>query len=669
MCGIAGFVVVEPAPTKAELEDRLWGMIAPLRHRGPDDEGVWTDGRAGLAHARLAVIDPSPAGHQPMASNDGTVWITYNGEVYNFAEIRRDLEALGYHFKSRSDTEVIVNGWHAWGPRLFSRLRGMFALGLWDRRTRSLTLARDRFGKKPLYWSRTSGALVFGSEIKSLLAWPGLAREPDLAAIDLYLTLQYVPSPATAFAGIGKLPPAHYLTLALDRAGNLSQNAPVRYWELPRPSGGAMRHPTDGLCRELVWRLEEAVRLRLVADVPLGAFLSGGIDSSAVVAMMASVAGGPVKTFSIGFSDRRYDERRYARLVAERYGTDHRELIVEPDAVAVLPRLVWHFGEPFADPSAVPTWYIAEMARQEVTVVLTGDGGDECFLGYARYKAMRWLAALDRLPRAARASAARLAGLAPPALERRFKLRRIRAALEASGSAPAECYLATLAFFGAVDKSQGYGEAMCGFTAPAAAALLAPYFTGLDRVGGANRADIATYLPDDLMVKVDVAGMAHGLEVRSPFLDHELMEWAVALPTAVRMTGGALKGLLKKAMAPYLPRPVLHRKKRGFAAPIDRWFRRELKDMVYDTLLSASARERGLFQADYVRRLLGEHVALRADHQNRLWALLMLELWFRMWIDTPAETAVAAPSRASRRGDRLDRAARCDLFCGPAVLG
>ncbi len=644
MCGIAGFIVAEPAPTAAELEDRLWSMIAPLRHRGPDDEGVWSDGKAGLAHARLAIIDPSPAGHQPMASNDGSVWITYNGEVYNFAEIRRDLEALGYHFNSRSDTEVIVNGWHAWGPRLFPRLRGMFALGLWDRRTRSLTLARDRFGKKPLYWARTRGAVVFGSEIKSLFAWPGLTREPDLGAIDHYLTLQYVPSPATAFVGIGKLPPAHYLTLSCDRDGKLTSSGPVRYWELPQPTGDAVQRTSDELCRELVWRLEEAVRLRLIADVPLGTFLSGGIDSSAVVAMMARVAGGPVKTFSIGFSDRRYDERGYARIVAERYGTEHRELVVEPDAVAVLPRLVWHFGEPFADPSAIPTWYVAEMARQEVTVALTGDGGDECFLGYARYKAMRWLMALDRLPAVARAGAARLAAVAPPAIERRLKLSQIRAALEPPGSAPAERYLPTLAFFGTGDKCEGLGEAMRGLLAPSASSLLAPHFAGLDLVAGANRADIATYLADDLMVKVDVTGMAHGLEARSPFLDHELMEWAAALPTAVRMTGGALKGLLKRAMAPYLPRVILHRKKRGFGAPIDRWFRRELKDMAYDTLLSTSARQRGLFRADYVSRLLDEHSSLRADHQNRLWALLVLELWFRMWIDAPTATAAAVPS-------------------------
>ncbi len=645
MCGIAGFLSAGPAPLAAELEARLWRMIAPLRHRGPDDHGVWTDGRAGLAHSRLSIIDLSPAAHQPMATADGSVWITYNGEVYNFAEIRSELAALGYVFRSRSDTEVVVNGWHAWGPRIFSRLRGMFALALWDRRARRLILARDRIGKKPVYWMRTRSALVFGSEIKALHTWPDVPRMPDLSAIDHFLTLQYVPAPMTAFAGVNKLPAAHYLTVAVDGDGCLGEPELVRYWELPHPNASSARRKPAELRRELVERLEQAVRLRLISDVPLGAFLSGGVDSSAVVAMMARAGGGPVKTFSIGFADKHYDETRYARMVAQSYGADHHELIVEPDAVAVLPRLVWHYGEPFADPSAVPTWYVAEMARRDVTVALTGDGGDECFLGYGRYKAMHWLAQLDRLPAAARAGIARLLGIAPSGLQRRFKLGRIRGVLTAPVSSPARRYLPTIAFFADGDKDAGYGEAMRGLLAHPVADLLAPYFgAARSLVGGANNADIHTYLPDDLMVKVDVAGMAHGLEVRSPLLDHELVEWAAALPETVRMKRGALKALFKSAMEPYLPREVLYRPKRGFGCPIDRWFRSELKEMAYDVLLSQSARQRGLFRPDYVRRLLDEHCAGRFDHQNRLWALLMLESWFRMWIDAPAAAAVLAPA-------------------------
>jgi len=620
-------------------------MIAPLRHRGPDDEGVWTDGVAGLAHARLSIIDLSPAAHQPMASADGNVWISYNGEVYNCAEIRRELAALGYRFRSRSDTEVIVNGWHAWGPQIFSWLRGMFALALWDRRTRRLILARDRIGKKPLYWARTRSGLVFGSEIKALHASPDVPRMPDLGAIDHFLTLQYVPAPMTAFAGVSKLPAAHYLVVGVDGEGSLGEPELVQYWELPGPSASSVRRKPAELRGELVERLEEAVRLRLISDVPLGAFLSGGVDSSAVVAMMARTCGGRVKTFSIGFADKHYDDARYARMVAQRYGTDHRELVVEPDAVAVLPRLVWHYGEPFADPSAVPTWYVAAMARRHVTVALTGDGGDECFLGYRRYKAMHWLEQLDRLPAAARSGLAQLIAIAPPGLQRRFKLRQIRCALTAPPTSPARRYLPTIAFFGDGDKSEGYGEAMRGFCARRVGDLLAPYFGAAGSlVAGANRADIHTYLPDDLMVKVDVAGMAHGLEARSPLLDHELMEWAAALPETVRMRGGALKSLFKSAMEPYLPRAVLYRPKRGFGCPIDRWFRGELKEMAYDVLLSRSARQRGLFRPDYVRRLLDEHCAARFDHQNRLWALLMLESWFRMWIDAPADAALLQPA-------------------------
>src|SRR5262249_36244306 len=351
-------------------------MIRTLRHRGPDYEGVWTDGRAGLAHARLAVIDLSPAAHQPMASADGTVWLTYNGAIYNFAETPAELEALGYPFRRRRDREVIVNGWHAWGPRIFSRLRGMFALAIWDRRSRRLILARDRIGKKPLYYAAAPTALLFGSEIKAVLAWPGVPRAANLSAIDRYLSLGYVPAPDTAFSGIRKLPAAHYLVAEMRPNGSLIEPEVTRYWRLPEPQTMRRCWLTSELKSELTARLEEAVRLRMISDVPLGAFLSGGVDSSAVVAMMARVGSGTVKTFSIGFSAKEYDETRYARMVAERYATDHHELVVEPDAVAVLPRLVWHYGEPFADPSAVPTYYPAGLAPRKWSVARKVDAGD-----------------------------------------------------------------------------------------------------------------------------------------------------------------------------------------------------------------------------------------------------------------------------------------------------
>jgi asparagine synthase (glutamine-hydrolysing) len=651
MCGIGGFLLTHSTIPRGAAESRLWRMIATLRHRGPDDEGVWTDGQAGLAHARLSIIDLSPAGHQPMVSADGSAWITYNGEIYNFAEIRHELEALGYPFRSRSDTEVIVNGWQAWGPKIFSRLRGMFALAIWDRGSRRLILARDRLGKKPLYYAPTAKAFLFGSEIKALLTWPGMSRAANLSAIDSYLTFGYVTAPQTAFDGVRKLPAAHYLVLEALPDGSLGEPELVRYWRLPGPGRARRRRRAAELRRELVAQLEEAVRLRLISDVPLGAFLSGGVDSSAVVATMARVGGGRVKTFSIGFSAKEYDETRYARMVAQRYATDHEELVVEPDAVAVLPQLIWHYGEPFADPSAIPTYYVSEMARRKVTVALNGDGGDECFLGYNRYKAMHHLSRLDGLPRLGRIGLGRSLALAPAALQRRFKISRIRALLEAPDQRPSRRYAFTIVYFTDDDKTAGYGDAMEEHLAGTALDLLEPYFAEADSlVAGANWADIHTYLPDDLMVKVDVASMAHGLESRSPLLDHVFMEWAAELPEQLKMAHGETKSLFKSAMEPYLPKELLYRPKMGFGCPVDHWFRSELKEFAYDVLLSRSARERSLFRPEYVRRLLDEHCKLTRDHHTRLWALLMLELWFHMWIDSPAAPEVSRPSGQAEIG-------------------
>jgi asparagine synthase (glutamine-hydrolysing) len=479
-----------------------------------------------------------------------------------------------------------------------------------------------------------------------VLAWPGLSREADLAAIDSYLTFGYVAAPQTAFDGIRKLPAAHYLVIEALPDGSLGEPELVRYWRLPGPRGARRHRRAAELRRELVAQLEEAVRLRLISDVPLGAFLSGGVDSSAVVAIMARVGGGRVKTFSIGFSAKEYDETRYARMVAQRYATDHEELVVEPDAIAVLPQLIWHYGEPFADPSAIPTYYVSEMARRKVTVALNGDGGDECFLGYNRYKAMHHLSRLDGLPRWSRVGLGRSLAMAPATLQRRFKIPRIRALLEAPDQRPSRRYAFTIVYFTGDDKAAGYGNAMEEHLAGNALDLIEPYFAEADSlVSGANWADIHTYLPDDLMVKVDVASMAHGLESRSPLLDHVFMEWAAEIPEEIKIAHGETKSLFKSAMEPYLPRELLYRPKMGFGCPVDHWFRSELKEFAYDVLLSRSARDRGLFRPDYVRRLLDEHCTLTRDHHTRLWALLMLELWFQMWIDSPA-----APEALRRSG-------------------
>ncbi len=466
-----------------------------------------------------------------------------------------------------------------------------------------------------------------------------------MSAIDHYLTLNYVPAPQTAFVGIRKLPAAHYLVVAAPSDGGPAEPELTCYWRLPEPRAARRHVSSADLRHELITRLEQAVRLRLISEVPLGAFLSGGVDSSAVVATMARVGGGRIKTFSVGFSAKAYDETRYARMVAQRYATDHEELVVEPNALKVLPQLVWHYGEPFADPSAIPTYYLAEMARRRVTVALNGDGGDECFLGYRRYKAMGYVSRLDRMPGWSRTGLERLLGLAPRAAQRRFKISRIRDVLLASGQLPGRRYGLTLASFTDRDKEEGYGVAMRDELERSALDLLEPYFVGAGSlVAGANRADIHTYLPDDLLVKVDVASMAHGLEPRSPLLDHVLMEWVADIPEQLKMVRGETKALLKSAMEPYLPDELLYRPKMGFSCPVDQWFRDELKEFAYDTLLAQCARERGLWRPHYVRLLLDEHCRHDRDHHPRLWALLMLELWFRMWIDAPAESEILRPA-------------------------
>ena len=603
-------------------------MIATLRHRGPDGEGVWSDDRVGLAHARLAIIDLSDAAAQPMSDADGLVHVVHNGEVYNFPELREELMGLGHRFKSQGDTEVIVNGYKQWGEAVVRRLRGMFAFALWDAGARRLLLVRDRMGQKPLYYAWRGGQLVFGSEIKALLAAPGAARVPDLEAIHHYLTYMYVPAPFTAFTGVHRLDPGHYMVV---EDGGATRTE--RYWSLPDP-GAARPRPAPELAEEVTARLDEAVRLRLIADVPLGAFLSGGIDSASVVASMARASSGPVKTFTIGFADQRFDERVYARMVAERFSTDHSEYVVEADAVAVLPKLVWHYGEPFADASAVPTWYVSEMTRGHVTVALNGDGGDEGFLGYPRYSGCRLGAMTDALPAPARSLMAALGRALPFETSRRRILRYARRFLVDAAAQAGERYVGWVTLFSQGAKDGLYGDAMREhLAAPSEDLLLRLLGNGAFDAGRAAHADIHSNLPDDLLVKVDVATMAHGLEGRSPFLDHELMDFAASIPAAQRMRGLRTKALLKSAMAARLPRALLRRPKRGFGVPLGQWLRHDLKELAHDTLLSQRARTRGLFRPRAVERLLDEHMAGGRAHHDRIWALLMLELWFVMWID------------------------------------
>lgn len=636
MCGIAGiFSTKVSAP--ADIPVTISRMIQTIQHRGPDYQGSWVGAGIALGHARLSIIDLSSAGHQPMPNGDSSIHIVFNGEIYNFIELRAQLKELGYHFKSHTDTEVILNGYHCWGEQIFKRLRGMFAIALWDQRSEKLVLARDRVGKKPLFYAWHGDVLLFGSEIKAILAWPGFKREPDYEAIHHYLTLQYIPAPWSAFKGVKKLPQATYMVVTRDGQANIQ-----KYWTLPEPLK-AHHRPLPELKEELVTLLDETVRMRMITDVPLGAFLSGGVDSSAIVAMMARHSSGRVKTFCIGFDEANYDERAYARMVAERYDTDHHEMVVRPDAAAILPLLAWHYNEPFADPSAIPTYYVSQIARQHVTVALNGDGGDESFLGYSRYSQCLQTEWISRLPRPMRQIASRIVQSIPPGVDRYRALRVARRWLSYAGEKDSRRYAASIAYFYEHDKVAGYDHRLRPFLDNSSLDLLEPYFRqSTSYVGGAAWADIHTYLPDDLLVKVDVASMAHGLEARSPLLDHKLMEWAARIPAAQKMEGGITKSILKSALEPFLPKEILYRPKMGFGVPIDEWLKGELKEFAYDTLLSTKARQRGLITPAYAKTMLDEHCGGVRLHHTRLWALLMLELWFQMWID-PAEPPLTAP--------------------------
>lgn len=624
MCGLVGFLRAK-GPARDGDAGLLRTMAGQVAHRGPDGEGVWTGDGVGLGHRRLSVIDIGSGGHQPMTRSRWT--LVFNGEIYNYLELRAELEARGHTFTTRSDTEVLLVALTVWGVGAVKRLNGMFAFACWDAERRELLLARDRIGKKPLYYTEIGADLVFGSEIKALLQWPGLERAPDLRAIHHYLSMQYVPSPFTAFKGVQSLPPGH---LAVCRPGEVIR--PVRYWDIPSPSS-AKRREGDllGELRELLGR---AVKRRLLADVPVGAFLSGGVDSSSVTALMAQEASVRIKTFSIGFASAAFDERKYARMVAERYETDHYEEVIDEDATAILPNIVWHYGQPFADPSAIPTYYLSRLARRHVTVALSGDGGDEFFLGYDRYDACRRLAWIDRLPSPVRGLFGLGAAGIPSALADMKYVRTARRLLRQWSSTRGRRYEPTIMYFTAADKEQAYGDLMRSSLTDDSMNLLAPWLgEGPSLVEGAAYADQHSYLPDDILVKVDVASMAFGLEARAPLLDVELMEWAAALPAAVKAPNGRLKGLLKDAVAPLLPPEIIARPKMGFGLPIEEWLRDGFGTYAREVLTSTAAKNRALFETEYTQNLLDEHISRRRLHHARIWAMLMLELWFVMWID------------------------------------
>lgn len=631
MCGFAGALDLRGAQVDPAVANR---MAACLHHRGPDDSGLWSSGPIALGHRRLSILDLE-TGDQPLANEDGSVQVVYNGEIYNFRALRQELEGRRHRFRTRSDTETIVHAYEEEGAGCVRRLRGMFAFALWDERRRRLLLARDRVGKKPLFYTVADDRLLFASELHALLRDPSVRRELDPAAIDEYLTYGYIAAPRTIFRGVHKLPPAHYLEVDL---GTGVVPEPVRYWSLdyvPKLDLGI-----EEAEEAFLEKLKEAVRLRMVADVPIGALLSGGVDSSLVVALMAEASDRPVSTFSIGFEESAFNELPYARMVAERYATDHHEMVVRPNALEVLPTLVRHYGEPFADSSAIPTYYVAKLTRRHVKVVLNGDGGDECAGGYERYLGALLAERYRRLPRVLSTGIIEpLAGLIPDRLPPRSRLRQAKRFLAVAGRPFGKRYTRWMTFFTAAAKQRLYSPefmASLGEAAPERwLERLAEEGAGdaLDRL---LAADTASYLPYDLLVKMDIATMANSLEARSPFLDHELLELSARLPSTFKVRGRTLKYLSKRVARRFVPREVIHRRKMGFGAPIGPWLRGELRPLLEDVLLSRRALERGYFRPPFVRRLVTEHLEGH-DHSFQLWSLLWLELWHREFADVVAD--------------------------------
>ena len=628
MCGIAGRFNFDPG--RAVDRDRLMAMTDAVAHRGPDAAGCFLDTSIGLGHRRLSIIDLA-TGDQPLSNEDGSVQVVFNGEIYNFAEVRHELVAHGHRFRTGSDTEVIVHGYEQWGERCVERFRGMFAFAVWDGRARRLLLVRDRLGVKPLYYAEVPGGIVFGSEIKSLLQDPEVPREWRPDALDAYLTLSYVPTPATIYAGIHKLPPAHLL---------VAENGRVRvsrYWDLEfTGQGDAARE--EEYREELDDLLAEAVRLRLVSDVPLGAFLSGGVDSSTVVAYMAEAGDRPPVTISVGFDDRHYDEVRHAETVARHLDCDFHALTADPRVDELLPVLAWHFDEPFADSSAVPTYYVSQAARRLVTVALSGDGGDELWAGYARHR----VESREQQVRAALGRATPLAGWIGQALPLTIKGAR---SLRHLTSSPDHAYALKHAYgmFEPEVKTRLYSgdflRRVNGHDPFASFRAAYADCSSADPLDRSMYVDARTYMIDDVLTKVDRMSMAVSLEAREPLLDHKLLEFAARVPSSLKLKNGQSKYLLRRGLEGRVPRSIVERTKRGFEAPIGEWLRGPLAAMVTELLLDGRLRQRGLFNMPEVTRLWTEHRDGRADHRHRLWQMTMLEMWFRTFIDSAAPPA------------------------------
>ena len=627
MCGICGQVLFDPEARVDPAELRR--MTEAIIHRGPDSDGYYLEDTVGLGMRRLRIIDLE-TGEQPIANEDGSLWIVLNGEIYNYVELRPELEARGHVFRTRSDTETILHLYEDYGPKCLEHLNGMYAFAIWDRRRRELFIARDRLGIKPLFYAvQPGGRLIFGSEIKSLLQ-TDISREPDYLGLHDYLSLFYVPTPRSAFKEIHKLPPGHWLRCRADGTVQIE-----RYWDVPFPTEGtgprSERQPRAAYVEQIRHLLRESVRRQLRSDVPLGVFLSGGLDSTSVVAFMSELLDQPVRTFSIGFQEPSYNELPEARLVAQAFETEHHELVVEPDLTDLIPKIVLHFDEPFADYSAIPTYLVSQMARQEVTVVLSGDGGDELFAGYQTHYAYRVARLYRLLPRLLRDRViAPLVKRLPTSTDRvsfDFMAKRFVTGAHLPFERGHYWWKVILN----EDEKRGlYAADLFHQVQRDSYEVFAPYF---DAVRGAHPlnqllyVDTHTFLLDDGLVKVDRMSMAHSLEVRVPLLDHELVEYLAQVPPTLKSSGLNTKSLLRDVVRPLLPPTIVKGKKKGFTPPLPVWLKNDLRDFVQDTLSPARIRDMGLLRPEAVSQILDDHFAGRRDNNRPIWTILCFVLW------------------------------------------
>ena len=626
MCGITGvFDLRERRPINKEALQRINDM---QQHRGPDEGGIHLEPGIGLGHRRLSIIDIA-TGQQPLANEDDSVWIVFNGEIYNFGDLIPELTSLGHRFKTRSDTETIVHAWEQWGIDCVSHFRGMFAFAIWDRNQQVLFMARDRLGVKPLHYAVTDdGFLVFGSELKTITAWPAFRREIDDEAVEDYFGYGYVPEPRTIYKNALKLSPGHRL---LVRRGH-PMPPPDQYWDIPFAPLPQMS--IEDAQSDFIDRFSEAVRIRLVAEVPLGAFLSGGVDSSGVVAMMAGLSDKPVKTCAISFSDPRYNESDYARQVAERYHTDHHEHLVESNDVSLVDQLAHLYDEPYADSSAMPTYRVCEQARKDVTVALSGDGGDENFVGYRRY---RWHGIEEKMrrlmPDGVRIPLFGTLGRLYPKADWAPREFRAKTTFEALGRDTVAGYFHGVSVCNDALRKRMFSDAfkkrLNGYNAVEVLRRHDHNNPSRDIYGQVQYLDMKTYLVGDILTKVDRASMAHALEVRVPFLDHKLVEWVSGLPSSMKIQGAESKFMLKKALEPYLPHEIMYRRKMGFSIPLAEWFRGELKPLLYESLTSTRLGDTGLFNMAEIKAMVDEHVSGARDHNPALWSLLMFDAFLR----------------------------------------